>query len=384
MISKIRLNVSTRVKALFIGGIGLVAAAAAGVYFLQSPPEPTPVADFSAPFVFGKFSIPKDNPLTEEGFELGRRLFYDPRLSGPNTTSCASCHLQKLAFTDGLANSVGVHGGQTAFSSMSLVNLLWGPQQFFWNGRAQSLEDQVLRPIQDPIEMDQDLERLVEELREDEVYQQLFRVAYGGVSADAIAKALSTFMRMLISSNSKYDQFLRGELRLSEQEELGRKLFVAHPDVSASLRGGNCVDCHAQFHTAGFSDGLDGFSNNGLDVDEDLRPGLMTVTGNSSDRGKFKVPSLRNIAVTAPYMHDGRFATLEEVMEHYNRRIQHSETVSPLILQADNQKIDPDAAQGLNLGPDEVEAIIAFLHTLTDEHFLSDSRFSDPFAGERE
>ena len=152
--------------------------------------------------------------------------------------------------------------------------------------------------------------------------------------------------------------------KLSEEEELGRKLFMAHPDVAVSLRGGNCIDCHGQFHTAGFSDGLDGFTNNGLDSDADLEAGLMAATDDPRHKGAFKTPTLRNIAVTGPYMHDGRFETLADVLRHYNGGIQYSETVSPLILQADNQVVDPEAAFGLNLETHELNAIEAFLHTL--------------------
>lgn len=349
-------------------------------YVGSQQPAPTLVADFSAPFVFGRFTVPQDNPLTEEAFQLGRRLFYDPRLSGQNTISCANCHAQEKAFTDGLARSVGVHGEETDFSAMSLANLLWGPRRFFWDGRVETLEAQALLPIQDPLEMDQDIDALIDELEADQTYRELFLVAYGGISTEAIARALSTFLRMLVSSDSKYDRFLRGEVRLTQEEELGRKLFMAHPDVTVSLRGGNCIDCHGQFHTAGFSDGFDGFSNNGLDTDENLGDGLMKATGDPAHRGMFKTPTLRNIAVTAPYMHDGRFATLAEVMNHYNRGIRHSETVSPLILQADNRQVDPNAAHGLNLEQREIDAIIAFLNTLTDQQFLTDKRFSNPFA----
>ena len=158
---------------------------------------------------------------------------------------------------------------------------------------------------------------------------------------------------------------------------------MAHPDVKISLRGGNCIDCHSQFLTGGFRDALDGFSNNGLDTDAELKDGLMAVTKDPQDRGKFKVPTLRNIAETGPYMHDGRFGTLEEVMDHYNSGIKVSETLSPLILEADNQEIDPDQARGLRLEGAEVEAIIAFLKTLTDERFLTDAKFSNPFEREQ-
>lgn len=344
-------------------------------------PSATPIAGFSAPFVFGRFTIPEDNALTEESFALGRHLFYDPILSGSDQVACATCHEQQLAFTDGQARRVGLSGEPLAFSSMSLVNLLWGQRRFFWNGRSTSLEEQALLPIQDPEEMNQDLDSLIEELSASARYRELFARAYGEVSAENIAKALATFMRMLISSDSKYDQFLRGEVKLSALEEHGRKLFMAHPDVKVSLRGANCIDCHSQFLTSGFRDALDGFSNNGLDDEAGLPEGLQAVTGDPAHRGLFKVPTLRNIAVTAPYMHDGRFASLEEVMDHYNHGIKVSETLSPLISEADNSIEEGDRPVGLHLSEDEVQAVIAFLHTLTDKTFLSDPKLANPFDG---
>ncbi len=352
------------------------------VYWFTRPykPTPTPLQGFQAPFVFGKFTVPRDNLLTEEAVELGRRLFYDKRLSGENTVSCSTCHLQRLAFTDGRARAVGVSGKELDFNSMSLANLMWGPRHFFWNGRAASLEEQALVPIQHPDEMAQDLDELVEELVADEAYPGLFRRAYGEISAPNIARALATFQRTMISADSKYDRYLRGELRLDAEEELGRKLFMAHPDAKVSQRGGNCIDCHSQFLTSGFNALFDGFSNNGLDTEDTLRPGLQDVTGQAADRGKFKVPTLRNIALTAPYMHDGRFSTLEQVLDHYNEGIKVSDTLDPLILEADNQPLEAVPTRvSLNLSEQEQEAIIAFLHTLTDESFVTDQRFSNPF-----
>lgn len=341
----------------------------------------TPLQDFSVPFVYGRFIVPQDNPLTEESVALGRRLFYDPRLSVNNRVSCATCHQQAFAFTDGLKASVGVSGRPLAFNSMSLVNLMWGPQRFFWDGRSASLEEQALQPIQHPDEMGQDLDTLVEELSQDPVYRDLFDVAYGEISAGAIAKALANFQRTLISANSRYDQYLRGEILLNAEEEKGRRLFMAHPDAKVSLKGGNCIDCHSQFLTSGFSTGFDGFSNNGLDREADLLPGLSAVTERPEHRGAFKTPSLRNIAVTAPYMHDGRFETLEQVLDHYDDGIRDSSTLSPLIAEADNLPIDQRKGGeiSLNLNEDEKKAIIAFLHTLTDREFLRDDRSSNPF-----
>lgn len=363
-----------------------VPVGAAGVLYLflgATGPTSTPIAEFSAPFVYGRFSVPEENPLTEEAFQLGRRLFYDPILSGSNDTSCATCHRHELAFTDGLPRSIGTGEQELDFSSMSLVNLLWGPRRFFWNGRALSLEEQSLMPIQNAKEMDQSLDELLEELRGSEEYRKRFRVAYGDITEQNIAKALATFMRLLISADSKYDRYLRGEAKLSPLEEHGRKLFMAHPDVKVSQKGGNCIDCHSQFLTSGFADVLDGFTNNGLDHEISLPQGLGDITKNPADKGKFKVPTLRNIAITAPYMHDGRFDSLEDVMMHYNHGIKISSTLSPLILEASNRSIDAKESVGLSLSEDEVEAIIAFLHTLTDEGFLSNARFSDPLKGEQ-
>jgi cytochrome c peroxidase len=340
----------------------------------------TPLSGFSAPFVFGHFQVPPDNPLTKESVELGRRLFYEKRLSATGQVSCSTCHIQSLAFTDGRVKSVGVSGKPRAFNSMSLANLMWGPQHFFWNGRAATLEEQALIPIQHPDEMAQDLGRLVAALSTDAGYREMFETAYGEVSAAAIARALASFERTLISSNSRYDQFLRGEITLNPQEELGRKLFMAHPDVKVSLRGANCIDCHSQFGTGGFSARHDGFSNNGLDDEEHLQHGLQAVTGNPAHRGLFKVPSLRNIELTAPYMHDGRLKTLEEVLDHYDSGIRNSSTLSPLIVEADNRGAAAEGRIGLHLTATEKAAILAFLRTLTDQDFVSAERFSDPFA----
>ena len=366
-----------RIALAAIAGIALLAAS--GVWRASRVPPPTPLAGFSAPFVFGRFTVPADNPLTVEAVQLGRRLFYDRRLSGPNTFSCSTCHIQRLAFTDGKRTAVGVAGKPLAFNSMSLANLLWGPQHFFWNGRVASLEEQALVPIQRPDEMNQDLDELVAELRGDADYVRLFRRAFGEISAQTIAKALASFERTLVSANSRYDRFLRGELSLDPQEELGRKLFMAHPDVKASLRGGNCIDCHSQFLTSGFRTAFDGFSNNGLDAEAHLAEGLFTVTRNPAQRGLFKVPGLRNIALTAPYMHDGRFTTLEQVLAHYNGGIQPSSTLSPLISEASNRPKGVAPEVSLHLSASEQTAIIAFLETLTDERFVSDPALSDPF-----
>jgi cytochrome c peroxidase len=363
--------------------LGIVGVLVSAGYYLAKPrTNPTPLTDFSAPFVYGRFSTPLDNPLTNEGVALGRRLFYDVRLSGNNKLACSHCHQQKLAFTDGMKGSVGSSGNQLAFNAMSLVNLMWGPQHFFWDGRAKSLEEQALMPIVHVDEMDQDIDELIVELKAVDQYQALFGKAYGSINKHNIAKALASFQRTLISSNSKYDQYLAGTAHLTQEEELGRKLFVAHPDVKASLRGGNCIDCHSQFLTSGFKTKYDGFTNNGLDSDEQLLAGLQAVTGKPEHLGLFKAPTLRNIALTAPYMHDGRFNTLEQVLDHYNEGIKVSSTLSPLIVEANNIVDGVKEKPSLNLSEQERKAIIAFLHTLTDHQFIADKAFSDPFAQE--
>lgn len=341
---------------------------------------PTPY-DLDVPYYFGEnHELPKENPLTIEGVELGRMLFYEKKLSRDNTISCGSCHQQDKAFTDGLSVSVGIDGQHLTKSAMSLVNLPWS-SHFFWDGRAESMEGQALEPIENTLEMDQTLDETITKLQNTTNYPDLFFRAFGKkiITAENIGKALAQFQRTLISANSKYDQFLTGKASLTEQESLGMELFFTHPEPSSSIRGGNCGDCHVNILTSGVNDNFEGFKNNGLDNDSGLEEGLATVTGFPSDKGKFKVPSLRNIALTAPYMHDGRFATLEEVLDHYNEGIKRSETLDPLILEASNESIEPNQDIKLHLTNEEKEAIIAFLHTLTDYSFITNEKFSDPF-----
>ena len=371
-------------KFKLFGIILLMLIAVASCDFIKKEseePTPQPTAlSLETPFYFGDFVIPADNSMTEEAVELGRMLFYDVRLSADNSVSCATCHQQQKGFVDGLARSSGINGRQTNIKSMSLVNVLW-ESRMFWNGRVASLEEQALHPIQDPNEMGMDLKELVGKLQSIEVYRDNFKKAFGTetVTADRIGKALAQFQRTLISGNSKYDKYLRDEVQLTAQEEEGMILFFTHPEPAISLRGGNCGDCHLSLTTAGANDGFSGFHNNGLDTDENLKPGLQTFTGNQADRGKFKTPNLRNIMVRAPYMHDGRFASIEAVLDHYNENVQLSTTLDVLILEGSNQPIVAGATIKLHLTNSEKAAIIAFLHTLTDEEFLTNSNFSNPF-----
>lgn len=341
----------------------------------------TPLEDFSAPFYYGLFEIPEDNPLTVEGVAFGRMLFYDRRLSRDSTMSCASCHRQELAFTDGLPRGIGIDSQTVERSTMSLVNLLWSTPRIFWDGRAMSIEDQVHQPIENPVEMDLPLQIAVKRLRQIPAYREQCRAAFGThrIGGEHVQKALAQFIRTLVSQDARYDRFLRGEVELTEQELAGMQAFFTHPDPSIGLRGSNCGDCHRNFLTDGFRDGFEGFANNGLDTDEELEDGLYTVSGNALDKGKFRVPSLRNIALTAPYMHDGRFATLEEVLDHYNEHIRESETLDLLISAASNEPREAGDPIALKMTEEEKRSIIAFLHTLTDSNFITNEKFSDPF-----
>ena len=340
----------------------------------------TPEAPVAVPTAYtldvpGNFSklpaAPADNPLTVEGVALGRRLFYDNALSVDNSISCASCHRQELAFTDGRAHAQGVRGGITPRSAMSLANLAWEPK-LTWDGAAGSLENQARTPLENPVEMHQPLSAGVARLQAGSTYPALFRAAFGSssITETNLLKALAQFERTLVSGNSRFDQFRRGNrAALSAYEQQGLLLFNTHPN--GTLRGGNCGDCHSGDLQTNHT-----FSNNGLDAaPADLGQGLQT--GLATDNGKFRVPSLRNIALTAPYMHDGRFATLEAVVSHYNEHvILNSPNIDPLLLNTTN---DPaQRSPTLDLTTDEKAKIVAFLRTLTDTTFTHDRRFARP------
>ncbi|MEL6534212.1 MAG: cytochrome c peroxidase, partial [Bacteroidota bacterium] len=281
---------------------------------------------------------------------------------------------------DGKQFSTGITGEEGTFNAMSLQNLLWDTR-FFWDGRSSSLEEQALLPIEDPIELHQSLEATVEKFSADTEYPTMFEEVFGdpAITADRIAKAIGQFERILISNDSRFDQYLRNEGELTELELLGYRLFSTHPNPRSGTRGANCADCHLGPRTSGSNVGFQGFHNNGLDGANAMLPGLAPVSDDPGDFGKFKAPTLRNIAKTAPYMHDGRFQTLEEVLDHYNEHIQYSETLDILITEASNNVERIPGEVKLGLTEEEKTAILAFLETLTDEQFLSNPAFSDPF-----
>jgi cytochrome c peroxidase len=330
--------------------------------------EPYPL---EYPASFGnKINIPADNPLTKEGVYLGRRLFYEKMLSAGNKISCGTCHMQRLAFTDGKAFSTGIDGVPTDRNAMSLANLLW-VKNFFWDGRSSSLEQQALTPLTAPHEMGQPPETSAEKLRRSKLYRGLFRAAFGtdSISGEEIVKALAQFERTLISASSPYDQYLNGQYQPDSAALRGLQLFMTAPAPERKVRGANCGHCHG-----GPKLYLELFHNNGLDsIPHDA--GREKQTGLAADKGRFRVPTLRNIALTAPYMHDGRFRTLEEVLDHYSDHISNSASLSPVLRNTSN--VAGDAS--LRLSQQEKKDIIAFLQLLTDSSFITNPKFSNPF-----
>jgi cytochrome c peroxidase len=330
-------------------------------------PDPYPL---SYPPNFGnRFTIPVDNPTTRQGVYLGRMLFYEIRLSANNKMSCASCHEQKLAFTDGRPVSLGVDNTFTKRSSMSLANLLW-VRNLFWDGRSSSLEEQAAFPLTDPHEMGQPMAISVQKLKQIKVYPQLFEAAFGTnqISEQGIQKALAQFQRTLISADSKYDRYLSGAYDPTREELTGMRLFMQSPSPENNVRGANCGHCHGGSKTF-----KELFHNNGLDsVFSDL--GRQNFTNASGDQGRFRVPTLRNIALTAPYMHDGRFRTLEEVLDHYSDHVQESETLSTFLRGVSNVRNGTKLA----LSRQEKASIIVFLNMFTDSSFINNPEFSNP------
>jgi cytochrome c peroxidase len=321
-------------------------------------------------------NTPDDNPVTDAGATLGRVLFYDVRLSQNQTVSCASCHRQEHGFSDPRPLSIGFDGEPTDRNSMALSFARYDrTRRFFWDGRARTLEDLTLEPIQDPVEMGMTLDELESRLAATDFYPDLFADAFGTpeVTSRRVAKALSQFIRSIVASNSRYDA-----AREAEEELFGRPLAGLTAQENRGLElffgEGRCEQCHSGDMFMG-----NGLLNNGLDSTftdlggggrRDLA-GLKTVTGRG--RGAFKTVSLRNVELTAPYMHDGRFATLEEVVDHYSTGVRISPTLDPR-LRRGGRPIRPAFTD------DERAALVAFLRTLTDTTITTDPRWSDPFA----
>jgi len=331
---------------------------------------PTPYV-LDIPSHFPAMQIPEDNPMTVEGVELGRKLFYEKKLSGDNTMSCASCHAPSLAFQDGESTSEGIDGQLGTRNSMALINLGWNTS-FFWDGRSATLEEQIIEPVLNPIEMHTTWQSVVGKLNADVNYKNLFFKAFNTniIDSTLAAKSIAQFIRTLISGSSKFDVMYKFEnnFTLSSSETAVFSTITpsewAGYDLFKSLNGADCFHCHN-----GPLMQVQKFSNNGLDATfTDIGRGA--VTGLSNDNGKFKVPTLRNIAFTAPYMHDGRFTTIEEVINHYSFGIQMSATIDPLIEFA--------GQGGVQLDAQEKDLLKQFLLTLTDSSFIENPNFKEP------
>lgn len=334
---------------------------------------------------FPQILIPKDNPQTYAGVQLGRHLFYDPILSADSTMSCASCHFPEKSFTDGKPVSTGIDGIAGKRSSMSLLNIAYvipvtsGTDTFgfFWDGRAKSLEDQALRPVEDPIELHNTWPNLVEKLKKHPTYPKMFREAFGiedrsEITKELAAKAIAQFERILVSSGeSAFDKSERdiNPVPLEDEALDGKYMFFDEAaQFGLNLPDAECFHCHGIGTLTGkgfFENGLDPFANL-VDI------GLEKISGNPTDRGKFRVPTLRNIELTAPYMHDGRFQTLEQTVEHY---LFHSTNDTPYA--------NPNMALLVNkrsvYTQYHVTALVAFLKTLTDTEFINNPDIQSPF-----
>ncbi|WP_300021244.1 cytochrome c peroxidase [uncultured Maribacter sp.] len=313
-------------------------------------------------------NTPNNNEITDKGATLGRVLFYDKNLSLNNTVSCASCHIQLHGFSDPNALSTGFNGELTSRNSMGLANArFYENGRFFWDERAETLEDQTLVPIQDLVEMGLTLAELEAKLAEQTYYAALFTNAFGdeNITSNRVALALSQFIRSMVSYESKFDEGLAQAQDIENNfpnftisENRGKQLFMSNQT--------RCFDCHATNVFVG-----DDARNNGLDATiTDL--GVGGITGNNNELGEFKVPSLRNIALTAPYMHDGRFETLAEVIEHYNSGVQDNPNLDNRLTQGNN-------VRRLNLSDTDKQALVDFLNTLTDNEFVNDEKYANPF-----
>ncbi len=341
----------------------------------------------------GVDNMPATNPITDTGATLGRVLFYDTQLSASGTVSCASCHRAGVGFADDAAASKGFAGGDTARNAMSLAETrFYARGRMFWDERAATVEDQVLQPIQNDVEMGMTLDEIVARIRERSFYAPLFTAAFGDdrVTSDRIARALAQYVRAIVSYDSKWDRGVTQVASIADpfpnftdEENRGKTIFFGQHDTTTR---GLCGTCHMrdnplatrppapnpppQSNLAFFQPF--GPTDNGLPMrDGDL--GVGGVTGVPQQRGEFKPPSLRNVALTAPYMHDGRFATLEQVVDFYDHEIAPTPNLHPLLRAADGTPLR------LRLSPADRAALVAFLKTLTDETLATDSRFADPF-----
>ena len=293
------------------------------------------------------------NPISKERFELGKKLFYDPILSRDNTISCASCHIPENAFTHhGHDVSHGIDDRLGIRNSMTLTNLAWS-KSFFWDGGVFDLDLFSVAPIENVVEMDEKLPNVIKKLNSSNTYPLLFEKAFGTreIQSSHLLKALSQFMLLLVSDQSKYDQVMRSKATFTAEEQAGYQLFQS-----------KCNACHQE---PLFTDGS--FRDNGIGRNPANDEGRFEISQLDDDKLKFKVPTLRNLAFTQPYMHDGRFRTLESVINHYRREVQQTPNLDPLLRQE----------MGITLSDLEVKQLVAFLNTLNDETFIKNPLFRE-------
>jgi cytochrome c peroxidase len=337
------------------------------------------------PAHFPQVPVPDSNAMTVEGVQLGRRLFYDPILSGDSTMSCASCHGTEGSFTDNKRFSIGIDGVAGRRNSMSLLNIAYTTTGLFWDGRTRTLEQQSLHPVEDPVEMHDTWPNVIGKLRRHADYPALFRKAFGVSDRDQInrylvAKAIAQFERTLVSSGqSKYDRFRFGqEVDLFDEEEIDGMLMFFDEGAAAGLPDAQCFHCHGGITLTGGN-----FFNNGLDKVGSLADfpdkGRGAVTGQITDNGKFRAPTMRNIVFSAPYMHDGRFSTLHDVLDHYSKNGTGAANEDPFIRQIGPVIPGSNPVRHAGLTDYQKRAIIKFLHTLTDTTFMKRADIQNPF-----
>ena len=331
------------------------------VQFFTSCKKDTPQVEPIQPTMSWSFPTPpgfpnpvytfENNSYSEARYSLGKHLFYDPILSLDSTVSCATCHAQSHGFADhNIPFSKGVDGSFGNRNAPAVFNMAWSPL-FFWDGRVQLLDHFSIGPIINPIEMKETVDHVIAKLNKNKVYRTRFKTAYNidSITEEKLQQALSQYMALVISANSKYDQYIAGKVTLTASETNGMNLFKQH-----------CSTCHKDPLFTDYS-----FRNNGLDsVFKDL--GREGYTKNSSDRGKFKVPTLRNVELTYPYMHDGRLISLMDVINHYTSGIKKSETLDPIL------------QNPISLSTTEKKDLMKFLFTLTDYSMIADTSIAEP------
>lgn len=334
----------------------------------STPPDTFKTTPYVPPVIqfFRTMPVDDSNPMTMEGIALGRKLFFDPILSKDSSLSCEGCHRKESDFSDPRRFSLGVDGIPGTRNAPALVNLAWFQGKFFWDGRVNTLREQAVKPIENEIEMHLPMNEAVQRIQRHPEYVAMFKAAFNTetVTADLLTRAIEQFEKTLVSYNAPYDKYLRSEQPLTASQLRGLQIFNSEK--------GDCFHCHTTPEL--FVHPTKIFSNNGMDsvgsVYEFADPGLGAITHDTADYGKFKIPTLRNLAFTAPYMHDGRFATLDEVIDSYNKGPRHSPTVDPIMIEKAQIRLANTGFWGLNLSDQDKADLKAFLLSLSDSSYV--------------